>query len=218
MAIYLKLISSLCVMIIFCISPAFAEIGGYTEQIRIQRIKEFMQSMDKPVFFYGKVIDDNGSPVSDVLITVGVHQSAGIKKIRVSTNSAGLFEIDNEIGYKIFIKNLEKAGYEYDIKVSDTENSYEYDGTFVPDRNNPVVFKVRKKLPPTVVVPGKISVVFTPKKKIKYYEVDLVEMIDDKPYDLQRYHGNHAHADLKARLEHEEGAVFYTFMPLQQNL
>lgn len=166
----------------------------------------------RPLKFYGQVIDDSDTPVSDALVKFQIGQIMGIKKIRVFTNNQGLLDVSDEVGRGLFLKTIEKSGYEYNHAFSGTRYSYENDGTFIPDKNNPVVFKVRKKLPPTVVVPGEISVVFKTKKKVKYYEVDLIEMADGGPYELKEYHGNHAHADLKARLEHEEGGIFYSFI------
>lgn len=212
MTINLRLALVLCGIILLGAFKSYAEIGGYTEQIRLQKMREFMQSMDRPLLFYGRVVDDSDTPVPDAMVKFQIGQSVGIKKVRVSTNNQGLFEISGEVGNGLSLKTIEKVGYEYSHAFSGTRYSYDNDGTFVPDRNNPVVFKVRKKLPPTVVVPGEISVVFTNKKKVKYYEVDLIEMADGGPYELKEYHGNHAHADLKARLEHDEGGIFYTFI------
>lgn len=204
-----------CGFLIFCIGGAFAASSTPTadEVEKSNIISNFLGSMDKLIVFYGKIIDDNNSPVSDVKVTAGVRHSLGDNDFAITTDQDGLFNVSGKIGHLFCVDKLIKNGYEFDPTTSDVERCFWYDGRtskFIPDKNNPIVYTMRKKEPPTVVVPGEISVVFA--KKVKYYEVDLIEMARGKPYALKEYHGSHAHADLMARIEYVAANNAYTFI------
>lgn len=183
---------------------------SYTDAARLKSVQDLLVSMDRPVEFYGQVIDSNGNPVFQAAININITTAIGVKKIVVSTNENGMFEVKNEKGSSVFIDKISRTGYDYSRKYSGTKIDYSNDGSFMPDKNKPVVFKMRKKEPPTLIIPGDISVVFA--KNVTNYEVDLVEMADEKPFGLSKYHGTSAHIDLKTRIEYSGTTDSYLYV------
>ncbi|WP_041245488.1 hypothetical protein [Geotalea uraniireducens] len=174
-------------------------------------ISNVLKSLDKPILYYGKVLDNNNLPVISAQVSIQIIQAVGVKEIVLSTDNQGIFEVSAINGSGLLVNKITASGYDYlRINRAKGHDEYENDGSTVIDRNNPVVFTMRKKEPPTVVIPGDISVVF--KKDVKYYEVDLVDMVDGAPYYLKRYHSDNAHADLKARVEYISAEDAYNFI------
>lgn len=110
--------------------------------------------------FYGKVIDDSGKPVAGA----NVHTDIGFvlpapefrdtrKGPDVTTDADGLFVV-KEAGAELFVGPVERDGYEF-LKDpnSDSFNYFADRGdVFVPDKNMPVIFHMRKKGPLAFVV------------------------------------------------------------------
>lgn len=196
------------VTIVSCfIAANNATAQGFTKE---EQMMKLLLADDKPITVYGKVIDNSGVPVGGVTVRANVGHAYGTKYIVATTSPDGTFVFTGEIGNLLFIDDFLKSGYVFEFENDNSKRSFSSDEGFVPDQNKPVIYTMRKKLPPTVVVPGEISVVFA--KKVKYYEVDLIEMARGKPYALKEYHGDDAHADLKARLEYVTASDAYTFI------
>ena len=106
--------------------------------------------------FYGKVIDQYGKPVvgasAKVKIT-GFEENPPI--IELQTDEKGLFTLNRNRGvrgHKLFVTSIEKDGYEFSTKSEPDPYGYYYTGYtpakpngFVPDANQPVTYKLRKK-------------------------------------------------------------------------
>jgi hypothetical protein len=117
---------------------------------RKERVEEILSAINhKPIEFYGKVVDQGGAPLANVLVHASViHNNgitAGLQKAQTTTNVAGLFSIQGMQGRTLGI-GLEKQGYEYGGEhgpfqftefVPETERYH-------PDSKNPVVFVMRK--------------------------------------------------------------------------
>lgn len=180
-------------------------------QLKLLKMIEFRRSLDKPINYYGKVIDLQGRPIKNVNVEVHISRASGKKIIKYSTDADGRFIISGIDGSDLAVENLLAQGYAY---LAENRNNghdlYENDGSKVITENNPVIFTMRKKEQPTVVVEGHISAVFA--KDVKYYDVDLVEMIDEGPYNLKRYHGPYAHVDIRTRIEYSADTDSYTFI------
>lgn len=180
-------------------------------QLKLLKMMDFRKSLDKPINYYGKVVDLQGNPIPNVSVEVHIGQASGNKINYYSTGLDGRFTITGIDGSELAVEKFIAQGYE-----SQAENRvgghdlYENDGSKVISETRPVVFTMRKKEPPTVVIQDNVSVVFA--KDVKYYDVDLVEMIDEGPYNLQRFHGSYAHADLRTRIEYSANTDSYTFI------
>lgn len=103
----------------------------------------------KPIEFYGKVVDQGGAPLADVLVYASVIHNdgvtAGLQKAQVTTNGVGLFSIQGMQGRTLGI-GLEKQGYEYGgehgpFQFTELVPQAE---RYHPDSQNPVVFVMRK--------------------------------------------------------------------------
>jgi len=71
------------------------------------------------------------------------------KDIVATTDNTGLFRIEKEKGRSIYIDNVSKEGYEYNI-IYNTNRYFQYyehgfQKPFIPDKNNPVIFRLRKQ-------------------------------------------------------------------------
>ena len=123
---------------------------------KMSRMRSLFKNMDKKIFFYGKVVDQYGDPVEGARVPVGVaHFSPkppffAIKDIIVKTDKSGIFEVKRVRGHELGIYAISKEGYEYEYS-SNRTTSFRYAGDdggeeiFVPKKNHPVVFFMRKK-------------------------------------------------------------------------
>jgi hypothetical protein len=115
---------------------------------REEKLKFAELQNNVPIDFWGKVIDESGSPLQGVTISadtrtvvMGVQNMAAttFPKISVTSGGDGLFEIRNKTGDVLSIKSLEKDGYEEE---PDAVRGYNYTRGFIADRNNPIVFRL----------------------------------------------------------------------------
>jgi hypothetical protein len=104
--------------------------------------------VQRPIEFYGKVVDENAQPVSGVGIAFGCSQHLTEQYFETSTISGydGLFSISGLTGSTLSVR-VGKNGY-YAIKSNPTRFDYMNilnTGSFQPNHNNPVIFHLRKK-------------------------------------------------------------------------
>ena len=224
------------------------------------QIKERMKSIDLPIQFYGKVIDQNGVPLVNAVVTYYTSGYCPDNYERyyfntnrpvnvVKTNNSGLFEITGVEGAELIIKKLEISGYEY-LKentsfdyIGDLQNrlhaivageeykkptkeelkkhfggdfdeeAYEKDlivGPFKPDKNNPVIFKMRKKEKQEFMLDSKEAIHF-------YNELENICYIDAADLRSTKFYTNKAgfgewskqyHADLILSIKDERNNRF----------
>jgi len=99
----------------------------------------------QPINFYGRAVDQSNSPVADA----GIHfvwndlSPTGTSEADAQSDSNGFFSLIDRKG-KAMTVSIGKEGY------SGRNLSFEYanpaeGGFYVPDKNNPVVFHLRKK-------------------------------------------------------------------------
>jgi hypothetical protein len=104
-----------------------------------------------PIAFYGKVVDQSGQPVEGAKISALVVVShieqydTEMHPVTSETDQNGNFILTGYTAYGIDKISVEKEGYELSEK---TILSYTFGGTptYTPDRNNPVVFQMWKKI------------------------------------------------------------------------
>jgi hypothetical protein len=103
----------------------------------------------KHIEFYGKVVDQAGTPLPDVAVYASVIYNTGLTsgmaKSETKSDAQGLFSIKGMKGRTLGL-SLDKPGYEYDGEKGPfhfTELVGEKD-RYTPDRNNPVVLVMWK--------------------------------------------------------------------------
>ncbi len=115
-----------------------------------EQMESFLSATNhKAIEFYGKVVDQNGTPISDVGVFASVIYNsglaAGVDKKQTKTDSDGLFAISGMVGRTLGI-GLEKPGYEYGGEqgpfqftqlVTEAER-------YKPDAKTPVLFVMYK--------------------------------------------------------------------------
>lgn len=175
----LKLIISI---IIFCMmnSPFLVNAENGTQKPRKDKgeeMKELLKAMDHPMTFYGKVIDQNNYPVADAQVIVGTRSSTAEKTLILTTDKQGRFELENEIGNLVYVRKVEKKGYEFSYE-KNLNRGFDYSAEkeihrHKPDSANPVIFTMRKKEPASIVFKHDFS--FGLNQKNKYEQaVDVV--------------------------------------------
>lgn len=204
-------INKIIIVVVLVASLAVLARCYFADAFKQTNMLSVLNLLDKPITYYGKVLDNNNQPVINAAVYIQISRAVGIKDIVLSTDNKGAFAITGDIGNGLYVAKIAATGYEYlRINRAKSHDSYENDGSRVVDRNNPVVFNMRKKEPSTVVIPGDISVTF--KKGVEYYEVDLVDMVDGRPGYLQESHSDNAHIDLKARVAWIPAENAYNFI------
>lgn len=118
--------------------------------------QEWLQSVQPPIEFYGKVVDERDQPVPGASVDflwTHVHPEADFKTNIVS-DARGLFSLAGVSGAALDV-HVQKPGY-YAVKSLD-RNNFNYvrlpgDHPFAPDPTNPVPFHLRKKGPGTALI------------------------------------------------------------------
>jgi hypothetical protein len=180
----------------------------YDDPTHAQRMLDQLKAMDKPLTFYGRIIDHDGSPVADAAVATQIEDSSGVRDVTITSGADGVFGIINETGNSILIHNITCKGYEYN-REEPVKTSFE-NGSYVPDKNNPFIFPVRKKELATLVLKENLEWMIKP--TVDYYEVDLVEREFDKPGCL-RENNSRARTDIKIKAVKaaEKNAYIVTF-------
>lgn len=125
-------------------------------KVRRDTMIDLVKSFDTSIDFYGRVLDQDDRPVEGAVVVVGIRHFSlvstyfmGSKNIDVKTDQGGFFEISGHRGSDVFIGGISREGYEYMLSQNPV-NSFDYGGSnepaFVPDKNDPVIFRMRKKL------------------------------------------------------------------------
>ena len=134
--------------------------GGGGDRSIDQRMRDGIKSLDTSIHFYGRVLDQEDQPVVGARVTVQIgcfdpfsEFFRGVKVRNPETDSRGRFEINSVRGSDLYIKEISVEGYEF--KMSDNKNrsfAFKVAGgainppVFIPDKDNPVIFRLRKKL------------------------------------------------------------------------
>jgi hypothetical protein len=100
-----------------------------------------------PITFYGKVVDDNLTPVPGASVRYGWNDVEGSHEKRTASDANGEIKISGITG-KILSVDVQKEGYHSSRA---DRHSFEYAAFFEgdyyhPDSNNPVTFHLTKKL------------------------------------------------------------------------
>ena len=155
-------------VLVFCIVVLFGQACLAFSRIDPKlhkRLKEIEKQENTDMRFYGRVIDLDGNSVSGAKVTAGVgfftpkafiKREGGVKTKKAKTNRDGFFKLKT-YGSDVYIRDIEKDGYEFLYEGhKNKERSFEYSPSlkrpFVPDKDNPIVFNLRKKGEPVFLV------------------------------------------------------------------
>ena len=104
------------------------------------------QTVNRPIEFYGKVVDENGMPLEGVEVGFSC---LGYPEDYFTTNvlsaKDGVFLLKNVTGAALDVQ-VSKEGYEEMQGSNQVRFMYYSTQSFRPDQNNPVVFYLRKKV------------------------------------------------------------------------
>ena len=137
-----------------------------------------------PIDFYGVLLDQDGNPVPDANVPYLIYRPLGISRYSCKTHADGRFEIHRGKGLMLDIEEISLKGYEYHENQNETRFDYETDMTkrHVPDKANPVVFRIRRKNPERVYLYQRgIRELYLDNRKWKIAGYDLA----------QQTHGRH---------------------------
>jgi hypothetical protein len=141
--------------------PATRPPGAAPSATQVQLKKtEFLRGMaqlsNRPIEFYGLVIDQDSNPVPGVTVTLSVRVTKeptpgvigdSFDYLVVTTDARGRFAITDTKGALLSVRSLEKPGY--DASKKGLNQAYWYwrspDMTFTPDREKPEVFRMWRK-------------------------------------------------------------------------
>lgn len=120
-----------------------------------EQLREVMNSANRPISFFGKVIDQDDNPIPDVKVTFEIRYTKEVGPVgigdtfdypSVTTGSDGRFALTGAKGAVLAVKSLEKPGYEPSEQA--TRGVYWYwrdKDPYRPDPDNPKLFHMWKK-------------------------------------------------------------------------
>jgi hypothetical protein len=123
---------------------------------KLEFLRDLAQQSNRPIRFYGKVIDQDENPIPGVKVTLGVRTAkepiAGLvgdvfDYPVVTSDAQGRFSITDAKGALLTIKSLEKPGYDASIKTVNKSYWYWRDPSqvFKPDPDSPEIFRMWRK-------------------------------------------------------------------------
>jgi len=127
------------------------------EQKELEVVRELAEKSNKPIQFYGLVLDQDYNPVPGVKVTFSVRatKEPAPGMIRdefdypvVNSDAGGRFALVNAKGALLSVKSLEKAGYEASEKSVNRAHYWYWSdprAVFHPDPLKPEVFRMWKK-------------------------------------------------------------------------
>ena len=125
---------------------------------RVEQLREIAQKSNKPIQFYGLVLDQDDNPIPGVKVTLSIRTAKEVtpgvvddlfERPVVTTGTDGRFALTNAKGALLSVKSLEKIGYEPSEKsLSRAHYWYWRDPSqvFRPDAERPEIFRMRKQV------------------------------------------------------------------------
>ncbi len=110
-------------------------------------MQNLLQRWQTRIDFYGKVVDEKGSPVEGASIQFNWTEVPSFEgpgnSATTTSDAAGLFSLEGKHGPSLNVRVM-KDGY-YTSPANRMGFSYRMGQVFLPDQTNPVVFRLRKK-------------------------------------------------------------------------
>lgn len=102
----------------------------------------------QPINFWGRVVDESNEPVANSSVHFAWNDISekGTSDADTTSDGNGFFSLTDRKGKRLYV-DVSKEGYysSGDSRGAAFEYANPADGLFTPDRNNPVVFHLRKK-------------------------------------------------------------------------
>lgn len=118
---------------------------------RVQKLRASVDSMNVPIAFWGKVVDQDGKPLAGAKVKIGIRKwfvtvtlGAEAKNIRHEfvTGSDGIFTVSEPSGDVVSIEEISKEGYELSSKMV---RAFNYGRGSVANPDNPALFAMWKR-------------------------------------------------------------------------
>ena len=129
---------------------------------RARQYEELMLKSQRPIDFFGRVIDQDGGPVGGAAVKVTwfvfspearpsreIHETAS-----PVTDAQGRFELHIPAGNRLHVGEIVREGFVYERK-ENTRDSFFRDSASVddvPDREHPAVFRLRRQVDPVFLL------------------------------------------------------------------
>lgn len=140
------------------------------------------------VFFRGRLLDQNGQPVSMATVRYEICSSVNYRSGNALSNNDGVFEILEGNGSTLYIKEVDKRGYEF----KGWEQKDHFGGVEISREHvvasEPVVFHLRKKHAEAVVLEDiKACISFHDNMEEKWLGNDMARYITGTPEWLSKH-------------------------------
>ena len=143
----------------------------------------------KPLHVYGKVVDQYGTPVPGVRVLVSwtearIPPDPGQSKW-IEANALGEWTIEINKPDRVFVRDLEKEGYDFDRKASAYFNALNREQLIrETSKQNPLIITMRKKDSPTFLMHHRGRVDFVPPGGAKVISlIDMTDMTGKKAFN-----------------------------------
>ena len=146
--------------------------------------KQSLEGKNMPIDFWGRVVDQDGQPVSGAKIRMNVRHwhvsqpfsaSSSFPQTEVTSDSSGYFEWHGETGDNLEIASVEKLGYKSSPQMLKSFSYGQSPEPFSPNPSEPVVIRMWRLKPtePTVASRGFYAIV--PDGRV--YRFDLLKNV-----------------------------------------
>jgi len=148
-----------------------AVVSRKTVEKTLQSLSNAILDKNVPINFWGKIVDQDENPVSDVKLTMSVRQwtssptdpvGSTQMKFETATDSDGRFQLVGTSGDAIDLETVEKEGYRLMPK---TKTGFAYGDSperFNPDPSAPVIIRMWKSGMPATLISNKTLFGFAP--------------------------------------------------------
>lgn len=151
------------------------------EERRMRNLELSANDNNVPINFWGRVVDQDGNPLSGVRVVMSVREwfyapaisiNSRSPKTEAASDASGMFQLLNKSGDVMTIEALNKEGYEPE-PTARRSFGYNISENFNPNPNDPVVFKMWKDETKQTLVTGNKFFPVIPDGRI--YTVDLLK-------------------------------------------
>jgi hypothetical protein len=133
------------------ISPSLLQLSDTNTELtpKGEAFQAAVAEKNVPIYFWGKVVDQDGAPLAGVQIEMSIRQwisdSLGMRGqfplFNRQTDPGGLFELVGQSGDVLEFKSIKKEGYALSPRSLQT---LQYDQSSAPEPNNPILFRMWK--------------------------------------------------------------------------
>jgi hypothetical protein len=150
------LVTAPLLVLVVVLLPIVLPLFPSREQGQVLWWREELKKMNVPISFWGRVVDENGQGVSEAEVRGEIVEytstcvgSKRVNEVVGMTDAGGRFELKCAAGARLSIESIERQGYEFMPGASKVSIFCYTPGqggvVFVPNKEEPVAFHVRKK-------------------------------------------------------------------------